>query len=223
MVKAVIPRSVADLTAAPGFCTLPSGTPIVCIRNAGGKHARPWNLPRHIGPVKHCRWDPHLPDPSGQPYHQNRGAQYWAKSVKGAFAEFFQRQGNPQRGEPPGVINRRRNAPTLVVCSTVADASLVNLCGDYPLRAGFPISALLAGPRERCRQLARILYEAHPHTHGLLYPSALLPQEHCIALWERGTVALPSVPDVHRPLSDPAFDVLVKNLAADLGYVIVPK
>jgi len=216
MVKALVPASVVDLNAEPGLCALASGSPIVCLRSAGGKHARPWNSPRHVGPVAQGRWDPHLPDPSGELSRQDRGVQYWATSVKGAFAEFFQRRGNPRRGEPPGVINRRRNAPTLVVCSTIADALLVDLCGDYRSE---PASRFRPsrGLRERCRRLARLLYEAYPHTHGLQYPSALLPQEQCIALWERGTFVLPPVPALHRPLSDPAFDVLVTNLAADLA------
>ncbi len=51
-----------------------------------------------------------------------------------------------------------------------------------------------------------------------LRPTANRP---AVALYERAISAVPTAPAFHRPLSDPTLLTLLRNVARDLGYVVL--
>ena len=68
---------------------------------------------------------------------------------------------------------------------------------------------------------SRAIYSAYPDIEGLYYPSSMAANRPAFALYERAVSAIPRAPAFHRPLSDPTLLTLLRNVARDLGYVLL--
>ena len=78
-----------------------------------------------------------------------------------------------------------------------------------------------SGPRPRAQRWSQAIYSAFPKIDGLYYPSSMAANRPALALYERAVPAIPSAPAFHRPLSDPTLLTLLRNVARDIGYVVL--
>lgn len=170
-----------------------------------------WNTFRTFGPLQTARFDHHLLNEHGEPRLQDRGIYYAAVEIATALAEFFQ---------DTRTIDREFEAVTLVGFELLRAVDLLNLTGTWPTRIGASM-VLNSGPRSRSRIWSRALYEVYPGVQGLYYPSSMHANRPAIAFYERAAPALPLVPKVHRPLSDPALLADLDRTAQRLGYLLV--
>lgn len=103
-----------------------------------------------------------------------------------------------------------------------ASASIVclDLSGAWPTRAGAS-QAISTGLRDTARLWSQAIYEYYPHIQGVLDPSSVYGGGASVALYERGAALFPNRPGINRPLVDPGLDPLLRNVASQIGYVIV--
>ena len=75
-------------------------------------------------------------------------------------------------------------------------------------------------PRARrwARRWARRLYDAYPEVHGIHYASSRHADPPAVALFERAAVAMPSSPELLRPLADPGLEPLVRETALAIWH-----
>lgn len=64
-------------------------------------------------------------------------------------------------------------------------------------------------------------FDGYPKIEGLYYSSSMAANRPCFALYERAISAMPSAPAFHRSLSDPTMLTLLRNVARDLGYILL--
>lgn len=178
----------------------------------GGTHPTLWWVFRQFGPID-GRFDQQLPDANGNPCLQDRAILYAALQGPTCLAEVFQ---------DSRVIDRRARNPWLVAFRLRQKLQLLDLTGTWPTRAGASM-AINTGSRLRAQRWARVIYDAYPTLHGLYYPSSMHANQPVIALYERAkdTGALPARPLFHRSLSDPSLLTVLRNVAIDLGYLLV--
>ncbi len=209
---AKLPNPPADLASIPpDLFRLPAGTELWRLYKRGGRHPVTWNTFRTFGPLQTARFDHHLPDEYGAPRLQDRGIYYAAIEIATCLAEFFQ---------DTRTIDREFEAVTLAGFELRLAVDLLNLTETWPTRVGSSM-VLNSGPRSRSRLWSRALYEAYPSVQGLYYPSSMHANRPAIAFYERAASALPMVPKVHRPLSDPALLADLDRSAQRLGYLLV--
>jgi hypothetical protein len=182
---------------------LAAGTAVFRVYFAAGPHPGAWNNFRHYGPLR-GRFDHHLPPPR----LQERGILYLARHPRTCLAEVFQ---------TTRWIDVDTGWPMLAGFRLARGVRLLNLTGLWPTRAGASM-ALNSGPRPRAQRWAQAIYEAFPVIDGVLYGSSMTGNAPCIALFERAVDALPTNPELHRPLSDPTLESLLVRSAASLGY-----
>ena len=196
----------------PEIVVLPRGTILARVYYAQSAHPTSWSHFRYFGPVN-ARWDHHLVNGQGDPFVQERGIYYAARSGKTSIAEFFQ---NTRR------IDRHFQAPWLAVFETQADLLLLDLTGAFATRMGASI-AIHSGSRARARGWARDIYEAYPSIHGIDYASSMHGGETAVALNERAieTRFLPRFPVLNRALADSALLIALKNAALAVGYTLI--
>jgi hypothetical protein len=204
------PAPAALAVRAPAVVhALPEGSLLFRIYFRGGRHPTLWNRFRFFGPTG-ARFDHHLPGPDGQPCLQARGILYAAAHGPTCVAEVFQ---------DGRVIDRERGMPWLVGFAASRTLSLLDLTGTWTTRAGAS-TAMASGQRARARRWSAAIHAAFPTIDGLLYPSSMHGHAPALALYERAQDALPALPSFHRALSDPALDLVLRNVAFDLGYKI---
>jgi hypothetical protein len=164
----------------------------------------PWNDLRRYGPVADCRFDPHPPPVA---LHAE-GVSYLAITPQTALAEAFQTR---------RLVDRHHGAPYLVGLRLQRPVRLLDLSRSWPTRAGAS-QAISSGRRDVARAWARTLRAAFPALEGLWYPSSMDGGGFCVVLWQPAEDALPAVPVMSRPLSDPALADRLAGAAARLGY-----
>lgn len=200
------PSAAALAGSSPEFRIVPSGTLIWRLYFRGGRHPTLWDAFRSYGPTR-GRFDHHLPPAS----LQERSIFYGAEQGATCLAEVYQES---------RIIDRASRNPWLVALRTARDLKLLDLTGLWPTRAGASMT-LTSGPRPRAQRWSRALYDAFPEIDGLYYPSSMAANRPALALYERALSAMPSAPAFHRPLSDPALLTLLRNVARDLGYLLL--
>ncbi len=203
---AKFPDPPASLMIPAAVVSVPAGTMLWRVYAAGGSHPGTWNGFRFWGPTN-SRFDHHDPPPKTQP----KGIFYAAQSPLTCLAEYFQ---------ATRVIDRTSNSPWLMGFETSRQLSLLDLTGTWPTKAGASM-AINSGPRPRARKWSRTIYSAYPAVEGLLYSSSMHANQPSIALYERGTGAMPSAPIFHRALSDPSLLSRLNAAAGTLGYGLV--
>lgn len=208
-----LPPSPAALSRPATKKVLPQGAPVSRIYFAGGAHPTEWNQFRHYGPTR-SRFDHHLFDQNETAFAQERGIMYLcagAEQFPAALAEVF------QNGR---LIDRNLNEPTYAGFELAADLALLDLTGTYATAIGATM-AIHSGLRATARGWSRLFYDAYPDIHGLLYCSSTHSHQPLIALYERGRLALPQNPIVHRALSDKMLQHTLITTAESIGYGVV--
>lgn len=165
---------------------------------------------RHFGPTS-ARFDHHLPGPDGEARQQDRGILYLALDGPTCIAEAFQKA---------RTIDRKSGDPWLAGFRIRRDVALLDLTGTWPTRAGASMK-IGSGPRPTAQRWSRAIYEAYPEIEGIYYGSSMRANEPCVALYERATDALPDRPLFNRSLDDPTWLEVLRNTAAELGYLLV--
>lgn len=205
--------------AAPPPASLPEPTGDEILITSGrltriyhrdGPHPTTWSRFRHHGPLATGRFDPHEPAAVAP---QSRGVMYLARKGEGtsglttAVVEFYQ---------GARVIDPSTRAPWTAMWTPVRPLALLDLGSTWTLRAGGN-QALAAGDRNRAQEWARRIY-TDLTLDGITWTSSLLGRGRCLALFDRAADALPSAPDLHRPLGDPALRSALARTAATVGY-----
>ncbi len=201
------PPTAAELAGtSPARKVLPTGALFWRVYFRGGDHPTFWDTFRSFGPTA-CRFDHHLPPSSVQ----ERSIFYGAAHGQTCLAEVFQ---------DSRIIDRTARKPWLVGFHICRELTLLDLTGAWPTRAGASM-VMSSGPRPRAQRWSRAIYSAFPEAEGLYYPSSMATNRPALALYERAVSALPIAPAFHRPLSDPTLLTLLRNVARDLGYVVL--
>lgn len=204
MAKFPEPPSAAELARIrPDHLPLPAGTRLYRIFSRSGSHPSYWNAFRAFGPTT-SRFDHHCL-PQGL---QNRRVLYAALSLGTCVAEVFQAL---------RVIDRSTNEPWVVEFRLRKWMWLLDLSGEWPTRAGASM-ALNSGRRDRAQRWARTIYEAYSQIQGLYYPSSMLGNEPCVALFERAEIAMPAEPEREAALTEPVLLPELAALAQRIGY-----
>ena len=207
MAKFPEPPTAAELVeTSPEHEILPAGALFWRVYFRGGNHPTFWDTFRSFGPAG-GRFDHHLPPPSVQ----ERSIIYSAAHGQTCLAEVFQES---------RIIDRAARKPWLVAFHLRRDLALLDLTGSWPTRAGASM-VMSSGTRPRAQRWSRTIYSAFPEVEGLYYPSSMAANRPALALYERAVSALPAAPAFHRPLSDPTLLTLLRNVARDLGYVLL--
>jgi len=211
VVKLPEPPPVAALRGVgPSVATLRAGTRLWRIYFRGGSFPAGWNRLRYYGPISSARFDHHLDSPGVH----DRGILYAATgndAIATCVAEVFQ---------DTHLVDTGRNDPWLAAFALVEDIALLDLGGKWPTEAGASAN-INSGPRPRCRRWSRAIYAAYPGLVGLYYASSMNANQPAIALYERASKALPSVPVFNRSLSDAPLLIPLKNIATGLGYDLI--
>lgn len=208
-----LPPSPATLSRPAIEKILPQGTQVSRVYFAGGEHPAEWNQFRHFGPMR-SRFDHHLLDQNEAAFTQARGIMYLcagAEQFPAALAEVF------QNGR---LIDRNLNEPTYAGFELAADLALLDLTGTYATAIGATM-AIHSGLRVIARGWSRLFYGTYPDIHGLLYCSSTHSHQPLIALYERGKLALPQNPMVHRALSDKMLQHTLIATAESIGYEVL--
>lgn len=183
--------------------TLPAGSSLWRLHRTTGTHAIGWNELRHWGPSSTARFDPHEPPPRTQ----DLGVAYLSLAVDTAMAEVFQ---------DTRTIFVGRGGMYLSGFETISSLELLDLTGRWPLRVGGS-HAINTGRKDATRAWARAFVTAWPELDGCLYTSSMTGKE-CVALYEPGVDALPSVPGFSEPLAHPGLAATVATAAEQIGY-----
>ncbi len=188
--------------------TVPAGTLLWRIYSAGGAHPTRWNTFRAWGPTD-SRFDHHTPPQRVQ----ERKIIYTSEHAPTCFAEVFQATRR---------ISRAAGHPWLVAFHTRTDLALLDLCGNWPTRAGGS-QEINTGRHTTSRAWSRAIYLAYPAIDGLLYASKMLGGTRSLALYERTEHAIPDVPVFHEPLMSrkPTMLRALVNAAEQTGYDII--
>lgn len=204
------PRELPGRTG-PDVRRLASGTTLWRVYLRAGDHPTVWSGFRAHGPTD-GRFDHHLRDARGEARHQDdRRILYAARAGPTAVAEAFQHA---------RIIDRSSNDPWLVAFPIIRNVELLDLTGTWPTRAGASMK-INSGPRPTAQRWSRTIHEAYPEIEGLYYCSSMHANKPCAAFYERAEDALPDRPLFNRPLDDPTWLELLRNTAADLGYLLV--
>lgn len=192
--------------SAPDIRLLPAGTSLWRVYFRGGRYPALWNAFRFIGPSDKNRFD-HHEEPKRE---QARGILYCAPLIPVCVAEVFQRD---------RTIDRHAGEPWLVGFETVQPLPLLDLTGQWPVRAGAS-QEINDGSREMARAWSRAIYAAYPAVVGLWYRSKMHGGT-SVALSERAAVTLPDAPVFHEALASARLFDSLRTVAHDLGYDLV--
>ena len=211
MAKLPEPPSVDQLAATPpAWRTFGSGGRLWRVYFRASRHPTGWKVFRYWGPAG-SRFDHHLPDASGVGCPQDRGILYAGLDVQTCLAEVF------QEGR---IIDRSDQAPWLAAFTPTRDLALLDLTGTWCTRIGAS-TAINSGRRDRARRWSQALYAAFPQADGIAYASSMNGHAVAYALYERAVDSVPSAPDTHFALNDPALDLPIDRAATRLGYAVV--
>lgn len=193
----------------PEEAVLGEGTLLFRVYFQGGDHPGSWDEFRSFGPLAGARFDHH---PLPQRDHPDLGMLYGAREIKTCVAEVFQETRN---------INLRRRRPWLVGFELTHDVRLLDLLGNWPTRMGSS-TEISSGRRSVARGWSGDVYAAYPELHGVLYGSSMNAYREAVALYERGSSALPTRPVLHEPLSHPGLRDDLERFKDELGFGLIP-
>ena len=185
--------------------TLASGRLCWRVYRAGGPHPTTWKEFRRHGPTATGRFDHQPPPPHDDP---ERSILYVALDAVGALAEAFQES---------RLIDRRRQAPWLVVFELADPVEVLDLTRLWPTRAGAS-QAIATGRRVTAQAWSRAIHRDYPELAGVLYRSSMSGGSLNVALYERAEPRLAATPTVHVPLTHPGLSLPLARVAARLGY-----
>ncbi len=137
-----------------------SGTRLVRVFAAGGRHEQRWNTFRTTGPLAHARFDPQPPRPGGGAGPSEEGVLYFGLSVRTSVAEVYQQT---------SIVDRTTRRPHLVVFQPRRTLRLLDLTGLWPTRAGAS-QEISSGPKDVTQAWARAIRAAHPRPGRPLVP-----------------------------------------------------
>lgn len=204
MVSRKVPRTPpAGLRIDDDDLVAYDGTLIRIVRTVG-PHTLPWNVLRGYGPLATMRWDPHPPPPEDRPFF---AVGYAAADAATALAEVF------QLGR---LIDTARAAPNIVAWEPLRPLRLLDLRGSWALRAG-AAHALSAAPRPVCRRWSQAIREARADIDGLWAPSTMTGRPVAV-LFSPSADSFPTTPRLNLSLSHPEVALLVREIAAMIGY-----
>jgi RES domain len=184
-----------------------SGTRLVRVFAAGGRHQQWWNTFRRTGPLPHARFDPH---PLGTT--EAHGVLYFGLSVRTSVAEVFQQT---------SIVDRTTRRPHLVVVQPRRTLRLLDLTGLWPTRAGAS-QEISTGPKDVTQAWARAIRTAFPDLDGLWYRSSMDSGDPAVCLWDPPAAdALPAQPDVLLPLDYPGLDIPLSRVCDSLNYTLL--
>jgi hypothetical protein len=192
---------------------LPAGTVVSRIFFAGGDYPTAWDAFRYYGPTA-SRFDHHLLNEAGEAHEQERGIMYLAagpESIPTCLAEAFQ---------ATRAIDRFSRLPVLCGFELASPLRLLDLRGPFVAAMGAS-TAIHSGPKPRARRWAQQLYQAYPEIDGLLYCASMFANEPAIALFERGSKAIPGRPVFHRELKDPVLANVLTETAEKIRYLLI--
>lgn len=190
-----------------------SGTRLVRVFCAGGRHHQRWNTFRTSGPLAHARFDPHPTGPDGERItSEDNGVLYFGLSVRTSVAEVFQQT---------SIVDRTTRRPHLVVFQPQRTLRLLDLTGLWPTRAGAS-QEISSGPKDVTQVWARAIRTAFPDLDGLWYRSSMDSGEPAVCLWSPPAGdALPAQPDILLPLDYPGLDLPLSRVCDSLNYTLV--
>jgi hypothetical protein len=169
---------------------------------------------RLFGPTT-SRFDHHPPP---RRVHPSRSIAYLTfddTRFAAALAEYFQ-----DANGGVGPIDRVHRQPVITQIELATELHLLDLDSGWVTRAGGN-QAIVSGRRSRARDWARAIYAEHQAIAGLAYGSSVWAPGRCVALWERGAVALPPTPMTSRTLDDPAIEPALADAAKKLGSYLI--
>jgi hypothetical protein len=186
-----------------------SGTRLVRVFAAGGRHLQRWNTFRTTGPLPHARFDPHPVPPKDA---ADVGVIYFGLSVRTSVAEVYQQT---------SIVDRSTRRPHLVVLQPRRTLRLLDLCGLWPTRAGAS-QEISSGRKDVTQVWARAIHAAYPDLDGLWYRSSMDSGEPAICLWDPpADDALPASPEVLLPLDHPGLDLPLSRICEALNYTLL--
>jgi hypothetical protein len=201
----VRPSDVVDLSA---------GTRVARIHALGGPRPMPWNGMRSYGPTT-SRFDHHTLPRRSHPTRSIAYLTYGPTRFVAALAEYFQ-----DANGGVGPIDRSNRQPAITQFELAADVHLLDLDSGWVTRAGGN-QAIISGRRSRAREWARAIYAEHPSIEGVAFGSSVWGPGRCIALWDRGSRAIPAAPLTSRTLDDPVLNAALANAAIALGTYLL--
>jgi hypothetical protein len=207
------PTVAATTIRDDDLLVLPQGQVVVRVHPLGGSHPRAWNELRQWGPTR-ARFDHHTLPSRDHPTRRVMYVSWGDEALICALAEAF------QEGARAGAIDRGRERMNLTIFALAEDLPLLDLDGGWLTRAGGN-RAVQTGPRGTARAWARAIYRHHPGVAGLAYRSSVWGPGRCLALWDRGALALPPSPAATAPLVDPALHAPLAAAAHTLGVPLL--
>jgi hypothetical protein len=189
-----------------------SGTRLVRVFAAGGRHQQRWNTFRTTGPLPHARFDPHPLPIGGGSATGDVGVIYFGLSVRTSVAEVYQQT---------SIVDRVTRRPHLVVLQPRRTLRLLDLCGLWPTRAGAS-QEISSGRKDVTQVWARAIHAAYPDLDGLWYRSSMDSGEPAVCLWDPPAGdSLPASPEVLLPLDHPGLDLPLSRICEALNYTLL--
>lgn len=165
---------------------------------------------RSFGPTS-SRFDHHTTPRRVHPTRSIAYLTYGPTRFVAAISDYFQ-----DANGGVGPIDRSHRRPAITQFELATNLRLLDLDSGWAARAGGN-QAIVSGRRSRARDWARAVYAEHPSIQGLAFGSSVWGPGHCIALWDRGSSAIPAAPLTSRTLDDPTLDAALANVAVALG------
>jgi len=97
------------------------------------------------------------------------------------------------------------------------DVAALDLTRLWPTRAGAS-QAIATGRRVTAQAWSRAIYRTYPGVAALVYRSSMAGSSVNVALYERASAEISSVPVVHLPLTHPGLALPLERAASKLGY-----
>lgn len=184
------------------------------IHALGGSHPIAWNAMRSFGPTT-SRFDHHTLPRRTHPTRAIAYLTHGSTRFTAALAEYFQ-----DANGGVGPIDRSNRQPIITQFELTEDLLLLDLESGWVTRAGGN-QAIISGRRSRPREWARSIYAEQPSMQGLAFRSSVWGPGRCVALWDRGSSAIPSAPLTSRSLDDDGLDAPLANAALELGTYLL--
>lgn len=204
MAKLPAPPSAEHLqTFGPDLVAVARHSYLLRVHDTVGEHVVGWNRLRHYGPVARCRFDPHDPPPRSQ----GKAVSYLSLDLPTALAERFQET---------RVVNRLRGGPQLTVFRPRRTLRLLDLTGEWPVRAGAS-HVINTGRRDVCRAWARTINDAWPELDGLWHTSSMTG-EPAVTMFGPAADVFPDRPAFSEPLVHAGLAPWLAEACLQIGY-----
>lgn len=198
-----VPDQIGDLVGVD--------TPLWRVFPTDSRHATPWNVLRHFGPVA-ARFDPQPPPPAEYPGY---GVLYAGSDAVTALAEAF---GSNR------TVDVFTGKPWLVKFALgLRRLQLLDLTGTWPTRAGASQEIWTSPDRRRTQRWARAITARFTDLAGVRYGSSMRGRDaHNVALFAPAERALAAAKVTFaEPLDHPALAAMIQDACIGLGYAFV--